>query len=278
MKSLLAAAFALAALCGQAQTPERPKVYALVSAIGGDISVVRQRADVGSNLEPYRRYTVHMPDASVDMAVLRGLDRAVASEDPDSTRVFLRMDPEQVRGVLPYKRGEVVPARAIAALEMMPERKDWDRIILVTPRWLQPGRDGMGTKLHGIGIYIQPLGRNIAGILDADAGIETAMDPDTASPTGEKGRSYKYVAPYFYAQMWVLDAKTMKVLETNERYDFQRLYDPNSTAIDVAKQIPVEQLATLVERFVERAAAQSLNDPQGEVIIKEHGPVNPGRK
>ena len=275
MKTLIAVV-AFAAAFAQAQAPEKPKVYALVSAIGSEITVVRQRRDVGSNIEPYRRYKVAVPNADIDAAVLRGLDRAVATDDPESKRVYLRLSPEGIRGVAGYKRGEVLSARALAALEAMPERKDWDRIILVAPRFLNVAREGMGPKLHGIGIYVQPIGRSGNDVSNTD--IESSVDPDTISPDGEKGSSYKYVAPYFYAQLWVIDAKTMKVLETNDRYDFQRIYDPKSPALDVAQQVPVDQLAGMVEKFVERASARALNDQQGEVIIKEPRVVNPSSK
>jgi hypothetical protein len=267
--------FAIAATLGtmQAAAAEKPRVWALVSAIGGEITVVRQRRDVGSNIEPFRRYSVPVQGPDIDAAVLRGLDRAVASEDPDSTRIYMRLSPDAVRGVAGYKRGEVLSGKALAALEANPERAHWDRIVLVAPRFLNAGREGMGTKLHGIGLYVQPIGRGRMGTFDDE--ISTAIDPDTISPTGEKNPSYRYVAPYFYAQVWVIDARTMKVLETTDRYDFQRLYDPDSPALDVAQTIPPEVLSGMMEKFVERASARALNDRGGEVIIKEPRIVDP---
>lgn len=261
----------LAPVChALAQAGEKPRVYALVSAIGSEITVVRQRRDVGSNIEPYRRYSVPVPGAAIDAAVLRGLDRAVAAEDPDSTRVFLRLDPEQVKGVYGHQRGEVLSAKVLAALEEMPERASWHRIVLVAPRYLNVAREGMGPKLHGIGVYIQPVRRR-----DVSEDADTGIDPETISPTGEKSRSYEYVAPYFYAQLWILDAKTLTVLETNERYDFQRIYDPQSAALDVAQSIPLETLSAMMDTFIERSAARTLNEQQGEVIIKEPRVVDP---
>lgn len=265
--------------CGsaRAEDPPKGKVYALVSAIGSEISWVRQRKQTGSNLSPYARFRLEVPDASVDAAVLRGLDRAVLAEDPDSKRLYFRLSPEQASGVLPYKRGEVLSGKVVAAMEGMAERKDWDRIIIVAPRYVPAAREGMGEKLHGIGVYIQPLGRRKTG-MGSESEIEMSADPETMSPSGETSTSYRYVAPYFYAQLWVLDAKTMKVLETNERFDFQRLYDPDSTAISIDKNIPLEVLAPMVEKFVERASARALNDSTGEVIIKEPRIVDPSRK
>jgi hypothetical protein len=270
-------AVSLLACAVRAEEPVKPKVYALVSAIGSEITWVRQRKQTGSHLPPYARFRLQVPDASVDSAVLRGLDRAVAAEDPDSKRLYFRLSPEQATGVLPYKRGEVLSGKVVAAMEGMAERKDWDRIIIVAPRYVPGAREGMGEKLHGIGVYIQPLGRKVAGNM-GDSEIEMAADPDTVSPSGESSTSYRYVAPYFYAQLWVLDAKTMKVLETNERFDFQRIYDPSSTAISIDKNIPLEVLAPMVEKFVERASARALNNSTGEVIIKEPRIVDPARK
>jgi hypothetical protein len=279
LKSLRTAILTLlvfASCSAAAQAPEKPRVYALVSAIGGEITVVRQRRDVGSHIEPYRRYPIPMADSPIDAAVLRGLDRAVASEDPDSQRIFMRLAPDQIKGVAGYQRGEVLSGKALAAIEAMPERKDWYRIILVAPRFLNPAYEGMGPKLHGVGIYVQPLGRSGLGTFDGE--IETSIDHETISPEGEKSNSYRYVAPYFFAQLWVIDAQTMKVIETNERYDFQRIYDPKSTAIDIANQVPVEVLSSMVEKFVEKASARALNDQQGEVIIREPRVVNPSVK
>src|SRR5258707_14610813 len=126
----------------------------------------------------------------------------------------------------------------------------------------------MGDKLQGIGVYVQPLGRNRASFGESD--IESSSDPQTISPVdGAKGTSYKFVAPYFYAQVWIIDAKTMKVLEKKERYDFMRLYDPNSTSVNVANSIPPEVLAAQVDKFVERASAKAISEALWELIVNE---------
>ncbi len=273
---LLAAALATAA-AAFAQAPEKPKTYALISAIGSEISYVRQVKSTGTNITPFRRYPMTIPDGAVDAAVLRGLDRAVEMEEPDSKRVFLRLQPGALTGIAGVNRGDVITKEVLAVLEHAAERKDWDRIILVTPRFANTGSNGMGDKLHGIGIYVQPLGRNLEG-MGLESEIQSSGDPDTVSPDGTKSSSYKYVAPYFYAQIWVIDAKTMKVLEKSERYDYVRLYDPMSTAVDVARSIPPEVLAVKLGSFVERAASKAFREAIGEVIVKEPKIVNPATK
>jgi hypothetical protein len=146
----------------------------------------------------------------------------------------------------------------------------------VTPRFLNPGTKGQGLETAW-DRPLHPADRPRPGGA-FDDGISTAIDADAISPTGEKNPTYRFVAPYFYAQVFVIDAKTMKVLETNERYDFQRMYDPDSPALDVAQSIPPEVLSGMMEKFVERAAARSLNDREGEVIIKEPRVIDPARK
>ncbi len=274
---LIAGIVVVPAVAGAAEEPGKPRVYALVSAVGSEISYVRQRQQVGSRLDNFQRFTLPIPDASVDAAVLRGLERSVLQDDPDAQRVYLRLSPDEVKGVYPYKRGEVIVGRLVAALDRMPQRKEWDRIIMVTPRYVNSGRESLGTKLHGIGIYVQPLERGYGPSPETQAELNLSSDPETISPDGAKSRSSRFVAPYFYAQIWVLDAKTMQVLETDERYDFQRIYDPTSDALDVEKSIPVEKLAAMVENFVERASARALNERIGEVIVKDRKVVSPPR-
>jgi hypothetical protein len=275
-----AARFALAALAfaGAAfgQAPEKPKTYALVSAIGNELSYVRQVKSTGTHITPYRRFPLKVPDGSIDAAVLRGLDRAVAQEDPDSKRVFLRVQPGALTGITKASRGDVISNRVLDDLRFAADRKDWDRIILVTPRFSNAGFSEMGEKLQGIGIYVQPLGRNIDSFGDSE--LQSSSDPETFAPDGSASSSYRFVAPYFYAQVWVIDARTMKVLEKNERYDFVRYYDPMSTAVDVGANIPPEVLAGKLTTFVERASSKAFREAIGEVIVKEPKIVNPATK
>lgn len=274
---LIAAAAALAvAGAAYAQPPQKPKTYALVSAIGGEITYVRQRKGTGSNIAPYRRYPVKVPDGSIDAAVLRGLDRAVAQDDPDSKRIFLRLQPGALTGIRGVERGDAISKQVLADLEFAADRKDWDIIILVTPRFANTGWSNMGDKLHGIGIFVQPLGRHLDALEDSD--LQSSPDPEAISPDGQKTNSYRFVAPYFFAQVWVIDAKTMKVLEKKERYDFMKMYDPSSTAVDVGNSIPPDVLAAKLDSFVERAAAKAINEAIGEVIVREPKIVNPATK
>ncbi|TAG04441.1 MAG: hypothetical protein EAZ30_04875 [Betaproteobacteria bacterium] len=255
-----------------ANTP--PKNIALISAVGDQFSVVRQKQTVGTNfIDNHTRQTVTVPDQGVNYAVLRGLDRALAIEHPQSNRVFLTLAPEETpTTVLPQDREAYVYKRAVSLIESMPQRKDWDQIVLVTPKWLLSARSGMGSKLTGVGLYVQPLEGGSISVdgSNFESEIGLSLGDDVETPNKDQVRSKTYLAPFFYATVTTLDAKTMKVITQESRHDFRKIYDPESTAIDVQKSIPADKLAGMIDRFMETAAFRSMTKQSSSVEI---GPV-----
>ena len=65
----------------------------------------------------------------------------------------------------------------------------------------------------------------------------------------------------------MIDAKTLKVLDTSARYEFQRIFDPESTAIHIQQSIPIDKLADLFTNFVERSSARGLGEALPSVEI-----------
>jgi hypothetical protein len=283
---LLLGGFALAAgtlaYAQPAATPAaapKPKVYALISAVGDQFTVVTQKESVGSNiLDNYRREVIRVPNNALNASILKGLDRAIEQRDPGSTRILATLRALEMEGVRPLEREKVAMQKLLAAFENMPQRMEWDTIIAVTPKFQFSERKGMGSKLEGIGIYVQPL---YSGSLSdsSDPGVEIlgSEGEDTITPDGKPGkRSSRYVAPYNYTQTWVFDAKTLKVLETSARYEFQRVYDDTSTAIDVAKSIPIEKLGAVLSNFVERSVARGVGEALPSIEIGDIKPVATG--
>lgn len=252
----------IASAPSQAQPVEtlKPKVYALISAVGDQLTYVTQRESTGSNvIDHYKRVVLKVPGNALNASVLNGLDRAIEQRDPGSTRILATLKALEMEGVRPIDRENVAMGKLLAALEKMPQRADWDTIIVVTPKFQFSERSGMGSKLEGIGIYIQPLG---SGRLQSDGEEILGSDGELAiTPDGKPGkRSGVYIAPYNYTQTWVLNAKTLEVLETNARYEFQRVYDPESTALNVANSIPAAKLAEVVSNFIERSVARGVGE------------------
>jgi hypothetical protein len=258
---------------------EKKQVFALVSAVGDQFTYVRQKESTGSNIiDNNVRRTLKAQNNGLNLSVLRGLDTAIGNAYPDSERVFITLNPTELDNVLPQDREAVAIGKLVSELEKLPERAKWDKIIVATPTYLQSERRGMGPKLHGLGIYVQPL---TGGSLEGQDGnpeidVSNQGESDTTNPEdGKKNKSKVYVAPYSYIQVYVIDAKTMRVLEKNARHDFQKLNDPNSTAIDVGRSIPMDVLAKSVGDLIERSAARAVGETEFgvSVTIQEVKPV-----
>ena len=155
--------------------------------------------------------------------------------------------------------------RVLAMLQTYPDRARWDQIMVVTPKWLMSERQGMGSKLSGIGLYVQPLGSG-RDIMD-----ETALDDEVRDLGKDKQpRARRFVAPFFYMQITVLDAKTLQVIRTDDRYDYRKMINSDSSALDVELAFTPEKLGAEIERFVEAATRRFVSDKDGTVDI---GPV-----
>ena len=257
--------------------PPKPKVYALISAVGDQFTYVTQKLVVGSNIiDNYRREVFRVPNDAINASVLKGLDSDIAQRDPGSTRILARLNPLEMEGVRPVDREKVALKKLLETLDKFPQRQEWDTIIVVTPKFQFSARKGMGSKLEGLGIYVQPL-ENTGFLDDAGSEILGSDGEETITPDGKQNnkRSQVYVAPFNYTQTWVFDAKTLKLLETSARYEFQRIYDPESTAINVANSIPVEKLAKIFTSFVERSVARGVGEAMPSIEIGAITPVIP---
>jgi hypothetical protein len=253
-------------------TAQKKQIFALVAAVGDQFTYVRQREVTGSNvIDNNTRKTLKVNGNGLNLSVLRGLDTAIERAHPNSERVYITLAAEEMENVLPQDREAVAIGKIVSALEKRPERATWDKIIVATPKYLQSERQGMGPKLHGLGIYVQPLtgGTIEGGEGNPDIDVSSQGLSDTTNPEDRsKNRSKIYVAPYSYIQVYVLDPKTMRVIEKNARHDFQKLNDPNSTALDVGKSIPLEVLAKSVSDLVERSAARAVGETEVGVTVQ----------
>lgn len=276
----LALAISLATASAQAPAQagtEAPKTIALVSAVGDQINYVRQRMQTGTLFEGYRRANLKIDDRSIDAAVLRGLDRVIARRHPDSQRVFLRLASGQLDGVRPEHRERVALEKLRGELAKLPQRANWDQIIVLTPYYRLSEMRGLAGKLHGVGVYVQGLDTNVDDAGNPVTGGALSVEgAETKLPDGTPGyRSSKYIALYAYTQIWVLDAKTLAVIK-NEPWMFdEKIYDPQSPALDVSKMLSPEQLAERFEAFTERAAGRALAQTMPMVEAGELREVGP---
>lgn len=221
-------------------------VYALASAIGGQINYVAAKEAVGSHFDPYVRRALPIKDASVDGIVLRALDRVIGRRFPDTDRLYMRLDPAQLDGVPLPERDKVAFERLTAEIQRWPERQQWSRIVLVTPNYRAFEYNGLGSKLSGVGMFVQNLNNN--------------SEYETIEPDGTAGvqRRNRYVALFYVATVYILDAKSLQVL-SSERWTFdEKIHDSNAAGLDVARAIDPDRLAARLEVFVQDAAEKAV--------------------
>jgi hypothetical protein len=244
--------------------------YALVSAVGSTLAYVKPRLSAGTHLEGYQRAELKVPDTSLDVAVLKGVEKTVRQADPTAKFVYLRLNPAEFAHVDAPKKGDVAVGKLATAFDQMPQRKDWYQIVVVTPRYVASEREGLGSKLSGIGIYVQPVEKTMIGV-DGSASMESGNDASdmAVTPGGEAVRASSYIAPYFYTRLWILDAATLEVLQSSERFEFQRIRDPSNAAVHIEAEVPPEKLGPMVETFVEEAAAKMAREAIGVVTVGE---------
>jgi hypothetical protein len=246
-------------------------VVAIASAIGGQLSYVVAKQQTGSRLDPYERTTLAIPDYTLDAIVMRGIDRVVARRFPDTDRVFMRLNPKQLDDVAAPDRERVAFERLTAELQKMPGRDKWDRIVVVTPHYRGFERAGLASKLQGVGVFVQGLN---------DDSVSTRGHFEVIEPDGTPGASRKnnYIALYYYATLYILDAKTLQVIESVPWLIDEKINNSQSDAVNIAKSLTIDQLSGRIEVFAEKASGDALAKTlRGTVVPGEITPVPPAR-
>ena len=282
LKRLLAAlliALPFAASAEEAAKP--PQTIALISTLGDQLSIVKQRGKRARSINDFSRRTLQVDAQMLNMAVLRGLDSALEAEEPGSKRIMLRWSAnpglaEQLQAASFEARDALVLDALRERLSQMPQRAEWDRIEAILPRFAWETREGMPNRLGGIGIYVKPTG-NQWELLDED-GIDRKQaydDPDLTTTnirTGEQQKDKAYVAPFISFERVTLDAKTLAVIARKPQFTHTKYSDPNSKSIDVIEQVSPAEIVTQLHTLVEQAAYRSV---RGSVEV---GPVKPVAK
>ena len=267
-------------------TPVRPRVYALVAAVGEEFSVVHEVQSTGTHLSPYRRTTNNVPDDILNRLALHGLDAAIAKADPGGRRIYLALAAAPMDGVAPPQRESVAIRHVVSALEKMPERLEWDRIVVATPAYLALAQKGVASKLQGFGIFSEPL---------CQAGCDTPFSktnsrfldgepPDGVEATTSEDKTIKartYVAPFSYITVWVLDPKTLVVLDKQQEFDNLKLAEPRyKPRLDASETDTQKYLAARIAQTVEASISAAvmrfeINGMHGDVEVGDVKVVTP---
>jgi hypothetical protein len=182
---LLLVSAALACLTLQPAAAQAPLRYALLSAVGDQMTVVFARTQTGSRLDRNDREIGALPDKSLDTLVLKHLDSAAANASLLAVQ----------RDTLAGKRAPDAPVRAFA--DVLPEGGT-DRLLMVLKHRAEAripvaeGTIGLG-RLEGVGFYV---------------------DRVTLLRSGRSGYTVPgFLAPFAYVRLVLADAQGRVIAE-----------------------------------------------------------------
>jgi len=216
---------------------------------------------------------------------LSSLDNAVAKIDPASKRIYMSLPAAQMDGVAPWKREDIAIGGIISALEKMPERGEWDRIVVATLAYRALDINGM--QVAGFGLFSEPLcqaGCPGLGLVPRDLPSEPLDGVDAVTSENKSIKARTFLAPFSYIEVWVLDPKTLAILDKQERFDNQKLAEPRyKPSLDFsqsdAQKYLVGRIASLIEMSVGEAVMHSeVNARRGKVEVGEVREVKPDDK
>lgn len=246
-----------------APKPAKPRVYALVAAIGEEFSVVSEISRTGTHLSPYQRRTSHVPDDVLNRLALHSLDQAVARADPTSTRVYMALPALAMDGVAPSDREAVALAQIEHAVEALPQRMEWDRIVIATPAYRALELNGLGTKQLGFGLFAETQCQaGCGGFRPEDSAKAIAREPpdgvDAITSDDQPIKARTFVAPFSYIAVWVLDPRTLAVLDRQEGLDSQKLAQPLEKPLDLSQAEGQKYIAMRIAKLIDLSVGEAV--------------------
>ncbi|HKE38911.1 MAG TPA: hypothetical protein VKG21_03650 [Casimicrobiaceae bacterium] len=243
--------------------PAAPRVYALIAAVGTQFTFVHEEPTTGTHLSPHRRRTTDALNDALNRIALHSLDRAMEKVDPDSKRLYLSFASGPLDGVAPAQRDSVVVSRVLAEVRNMPERMEWDRIVIATPAYRAMEHDRLAGKLQGFGLISQPLCQGGCGVpgMWGDTLGENGVEAVTSEDKVIRARTF--VAPFSYVGIWIVDPKTLVVLDHQQEFDEQRLANdphlvPSPGGLDLDESGTQSYVFSRLSRLIESSVADAV--------------------
>jgi hypothetical protein len=256
-----------------AAAPAKPRTYALLSAMGNTFEVITERESVGSHLPPYDRRVYQIGQNLLNRMVLSGLDQAVARLEPDSRRVYLSTSPAR-------RASQSETATIDAVIEQLRklDRAQWDRILVAAPAYRHQAKDGLAMRMQGAGVFVQPLCQSDMApgrINSCEYGFRPPSGPMSLTPEGDTIAANSFAAPYSFVQIWVLDPKTLEVLDRSSSFQHRKLTDASGNLGGNLSKGHAEflnaQLVDVIQLSVGDAVEATIQ--RGTVEVQEKGPV-----
>jgi len=249
--------------------------YALVAAMGDQFTAASETRGTGSHLPNYAKRSLDVKEEGINKLALASLDMAVRRMHPDSERIYLVVPLSKNLQLRVRSIEENAFETAVQALRARPDRGQWQRIVLVTPanRVQKQETGGLAPDTQGMGVFTQGLCQS--DIRDCDKRRSVASGVEVTTPKGETVKSDRYVAPYFFAKIWILDPQSLQVLDSEVVMDHTKYNDPDSDAMDQNQVLDRKFLLTKIVEQVEKSTtlAVSRTELRGKVEVKEKGEV-----
>jgi len=241
LAALFAATLASGAAAQPAPTPQR---YAVLSAIGDQMTVVRARTQTGSRLDRNDHQGAALPDSALDRLVLKHVDGALKRSVPSADVAALAVASGRLldvqRQALSRNRPSDAMARAFA--DVLPAGGA-DRLLLVIKHRAEAsipvagGNIGLG-RLEGAGFYVDR--------------VTLLRSPDT----GLIGTGF--LAPFAYVRLVLADASgrvlAERVIEAAESF---HMSDARAGLQPWDMMTPDEKVAAL-DRLLQRQIESEL--------------------
>jgi hypothetical protein len=249
-----------------------PRIYGLVSAMGDQFSAMHEELAIGSRLPNTRRRAIDAPGDLLNKLALQSVDTAVGGLDPASQRVYFSIALSRDIQDRPRALEEAAFARALQSLREMPQRSSWYRVVVITPTLqIQRSSGGLTGEQQGIGVFMQPLCQS--DLRDCDRAAAANSGVDVKTPEGESARASRFIAPYFFAKVWILEPQTLEVIDTQVMHDHTKMWDPKSDTLDMTLVIDRKVLAARIVEQVQASAREALqrSELRGKVDVNERG-------
>jgi hypothetical protein len=249
-----------------------PRTYALVAAFGNQMSFVQAKYQTGTHLDPYVRNSIALNGQSLNATILRAIDDTIAQQMPQSRRVYLALDPSVTSGLSPDRRDAAASKAALDAVRQMPQRKDWDEILIVTPAYVASEFNGLAPRTAGAGVLVQAVeGTTLISPRrdNIQLNAETSGNPPEAvvAPDGFAHASRTYLAVHYYARLRRYDAQTLELISEESRFDSVKLHDPAAESTYLLRSIPADVLAQRLTTVVQESTAAAVRRAMGMVTV-----------
>lgn len=280
LRALACAAALLAALPGRASESAATvtaaavpaRTYALVAAFPDAFSVIYEtpmRERSTAYADRLTRRTLPAAPGTFNRLALSGLARSIVARDPGARLVYLGIDGAAPRRLAPGEREDFLLRHVVAELEKMPQRREWQRIVVALPAYRALDHDRLPARMEGFGIYLAPNCESDPH--SCGTGFRPPAGPQVETPAGETVHANHFVAPYAYIAIVLLDPATLAVLDRERVLEHQKLYDPDNPSQDLARNVDTKVLAAkvigVIGRTVENAIART--ELAGKVEIKD---------